>query len=98
MNQSEKRRKQLLESARALYAEDRTWPAIHPRYGNIYDNLYGEEKTSGSLAIRVILCCILFVVFVVMDDQNLQIAHVSSKEVTQTIEKEFAVSEVWENL
>ena len=98
MNQSEKRRKELLESARAMYRDNRVPPAVHPRYGNIYAELYGEEAPAGSLGLRVILCCILFAAFVIMDYKDMQIAQVSSQMVTQTIESDSELAEAWNDL
>lgn len=95
MNQSEKRRKELLESTRALYRDSRIPPAVHPRYGNIYSDLYGEEVPAGSFGLRVVLCCILFAAFVMMDYKDLKIAQVSSQMVTQTIESDSELAEVW---
>lgn len=98
MNQSEKRRKELLESTRALYRDNHITPAIHPRYGNIYGELYGEEEPAGSLGLRVILCCILFAAFVMMDYRDVQIADVSSRMITQAIEEDSGLAEVWNGL
>lgn len=99
MNQSEKRRKELLESTRALYRDGRIPPAIHPRYGNIYSDLYGEEAApAGSFGLRVVLCCILFAAFVMMDYKDVEIAQVSSQMVIQTIESDSGLAEAWNDL
>ena len=98
MNQSEKRRKELLESTRALYRDSRIPPAVHPRYGNVYSDLYGEEAPAGSLGLRVVLCCILFAAFVMMDYKDVKIAQVSSQMVTQTIESDSDLAEVRKDL
>lgn len=98
MNESEKRRKELLESTRALYRDSHVPPAIHPRYGNIYADLYGEEEPAGSFGLRMILCCMLFAAFVVMDYQDMRIADVSSQMVTQAIEADSELTEVWKDL
>lgn len=99
MDQSEKRRKELLESTRAFHRDRYNTPAVHPRYGNLYGELYGEEEQpAGSLGVRLILCCVIFVVYVVMDYQGLQIADVSSQMITQAIETDLGLAEVWNNL
>ena len=98
MNQSEMRRKELLESTRALYKDSRIPPAIHPRYGNIYGDLYGEEQPAGSFGLRAILCCILFALFVIMDYRNVKIAEVSSQMVTEAIEADSGLAEAWNEL
>lgn len=90
MNQTEQRRRELLESVKALYSEKRSPPAIHPRYRNTYAGLYEDEKESGGgSGIRVIISCILFVLFVMMDHQGVEIAEVTSSMVTNAIEAEF---------
>lgn len=84
-----------MESARALYRDNGATPAVHPRYGNIYAGLYGEEEPAGSFGLRVVLCCILFAVFVMMDYQDMQIAGVSSQMVIQAVEMDSGLEEVW---
>ena len=68
MNDSEARRRELLRQTRKLYDEKREIPAIHPRYGRIYQDLYKDnEKPEGSsggsfyirLAIGHSLFCLL---------------------------------------
>ena len=44
MNDSEMRRRELLRQTRRLYDDKREIPAVHPRYGRIYHNLY-ENNT-----------------------------------------------------
>lgn len=45
MNETERRRKQLLEETRRKYVDSRTPPAVHPRYEAIYSDLYEENST-----------------------------------------------------
>ena len=44
MNDSEMRRRELLRQTRRLYDDKREIPAVHPRYGRIYHDLY-ENNT-----------------------------------------------------
>ncbi|MDO4312923.1 MAG: hypothetical protein Q4C52_07545 [Eubacteriales bacterium] len=46
----------------------------------------------------MILCCMLFAAFVVMDYQDMRIADVSSQMVTQAIEADSELTEVWKDL
>ena len=39
MNESEKRRRELLRSAREMYGDSHMPPAVHPRFRNIYGDL-----------------------------------------------------------
>ena len=40
MNDSELRRRELLKQTRRLYQDSAAIPAVHPRYGHIYHELY----------------------------------------------------------
>ena len=74
MNESEKRRKQLLEETRSLYSDWRTPPAVHPRYRAAYGKLYkreeDQEEMPGTFGLRALLCFLLFAAFVAMDQQG----------------------------
>ena len=92
MNDSEKRRKQLLNQTRNLYSDHRIPPAVHPRYANTYASLYGEEEDEvpGTFGLRTILCILLFAAFVTMDYQGEKIADVSSSQIVNVIETDYA--------
>ena len=56
MNETEKRRRQLLEETRRKYGDTRTPPAVHPRYGAIYSDLYeGKQAQNDGLFMRTII-------------------------------------------
>lgn len=93
MTDSEKRRTQLLKATRILYTDHEIVPAVHPRYQAVYQNLYalneGETDAKNStLGIRVIIAILLFILFVVMDYQDITYANVNSQNIVQQIEKE----------
>ena len=69
MNDSEKRRRQLLEETRSLYSDRNSPPAVHPRYKFAYARLYGseDEMAPGTFGLRLFLCFMLFAAFVAMD-------------------------------
>ena len=46
MNETEERRKELLRQARQMYDEDRFIPAVHPRYRNLYQDLYEPDENA----------------------------------------------------
>lgn len=100
MNDSEKRRKQLLEQTRARYSDYRDPPAVHPRYKSSYNRLYSDEPEEGysTFGIRVFLCLLLFAAFVAMDVKKQEIMHVDSQRIVQEITTDFDVAEVWKNL
>ena len=71
MNDSMERRRQLLEEARAIYSDQQTIPAVHPRYHAVYQELYPkEEKMRGTFAFRAFICFLLFTAFVAMDQRG----------------------------
>lgn len=105
MNDSEMRRRELLRQTRKLYDERRDIPAVHPRYGRIYQSLYSEEEqthqTGGSFYIRLVIGILCFICFVYMDQTKASVAKVNSTEIVDQIEKDLDVDtvlDVWKNL
>ncbi|QDW73989.1 hypothetical protein FND36_08045 [Lachnospiraceae bacterium KGMB03038] len=102
MNESEKRRKQLLEETRSLYSDWRTPPAVHPRYRAAYGKLYkreeDQEEMPGTFGLRALLCFLLFAAFVAMDQQGGKILEADSTQITEEITTDLDVAEVWQNL
>lgn len=103
MNDSEERRRELLMQTRRLY--DDSWiPAVHPRYGNVYRELYKgakEEPEGGSFVFRLALGILLFVCYVWMDYSQVPVMNVNSDQIVTQIEKQMDVKElqeVWKNL
>ncbi len=106
MNDSEMRRRELLRQARRLYDDKREIPAVHPRYGRIYQNLYednteDQEIPGGTFYIRLVIGILCFVCFVYLDQSNAEIAQVNSSAIVDQIEKEIdadAIAEAWKAL
>ena len=101
MNESEKRRKMLLEQTRERYSDKYAPPAVHPRYRAAYRLIYGgeeEEVNAGSLGIRTFFCLLLFTLFVAMDYKDEEVFHMGSEEIVETISEDLDVKEVWKNL
>lgn len=71
MNQTEKRRKKLLEQTRNLYRDQSITPAVHPRYQAAYSRLYPDEESviKSTFGIRIIICVVIFAFFV-LNEQN----------------------------
>ena len=69
LNHTEKRRRQLLDETRKLYSDRYIPPAIHPRYGYIYDQLYEKDskEKGGSFELRVFLCMLILAAFITAD-------------------------------
>lgn len=91
MNETEKRRQQLLREARSQY-RDKGIPAVHPRYRAAYQSLYDETddlpENSSSFGIRTVLCILLFALFVIVDDKGAAVMQVDSTVLTEQIQKE----------
>lgn len=91
MNEVERRRRQLLEETRRKYGDSRTVPAIHPRYGSIYSELYEEKsERSNGLLFRMIIAVLLFALFLVMDYSGEKVATVDSKQIVEAIQAEMS--------
>ena len=100
MNDSEKRRRQLLEETRSLYSDRNSPPAVHPRYKFAYSGLYWseDEMAPGTFGLRLFLCFMLFAAFVAMDNNGITVKSVSSDRIVQEITTDLDVAEVWKNL
>ena len=106
MNDSELRRRELLRQARRRYDDNRASPAVHPRSGRIYHNLYEDnteeqESSGGTFYIRLVIGILCFVCFVYMDQSKAEIAQVNSTAIVHQIEKDMdtdAIVEAWKKL
>lgn len=87
LNQTELRRKKLLEYTRDLYSDNRKIPAVHPRYRMSYQQLYNnEQKTqSGSFGFRVGICMMLFALYIVMGNRGGRILGMDDMQVFEKI-------------
>ena len=87
MTDTEKRRQELLHQARQIYDSRSSIPAVHPRYGAVYDNLYGSEneKSKTTLATRIIIAMLLFVIYAGIDMQDLSIGSYKSSDIAEVV-------------
>lgn len=89
MNESEKRRKELLENTRNLYSDRRSPPAIHPRYSNAYHSIYPDldenEIERSTILFRIVISLLLFLCFVTMDYNSLSFKKVDCAHISQEI-------------
>lgn len=90
-----RRRQELLDQTRRLYG-DRETPAIHPRYRAAYHKIYDEddEEVTETFGARVVLCILLFMAFVLMDNQGIDIAQVSTEQIISVVEEETQIQDV----
>lgn len=102
MNDSEVRRRELLRQTRKLYHDSAEIPAVHPRYGRIYSELYSgketEDETGGSFYLRLAVGILCFICFVYMEQSGVRVWNVSSSTIAEEIEKDVdteMIREVW---
>lgn len=103
MNESEKRRRELLRQARQLYADSSGIPAVHPRYTGIYNGLYGsssqEQKDpsqKSTFYTRLFLALLLFFCFVYMDQYDVNIAEADSDRIVYEIHQNLDADDIKE--
>lgn len=90
MNDTQRRRQQLLKQMRDTYDDRREIPAIHPRYRASYQQLYDEENVENhTFGIRVVLCILLFVAFTVLEQNHNTIMKFDSDRIANEIHREF---------
>lgn len=104
MNESEERRRELLRQTKRLYNEDSFIPAIHPRYGPIYSDLYDDDapdRPKNSFFLRASIGILCFICYVWMDYGKFDVANVSSSKIVNQIERQFNINDieaVWKKL
>lgn len=96
VNDTERRRKKLLEQTRNLYQEDIRNPAIHPRYRASYYRLYPEEKgyQKGTLGIRCVICILAFAAYIMAQTSGIPIGEMEEMQVRETITQNY-ISELY---
>lgn len=97
MEDSAMRREQLLKQTRKRY-ESGGIPAVHPRYGHIYHELYEEKPAAvqGSFYLRLAIGVLCFVLYVWADYQDASVAGVSSDRIVSQIEEQTDIETVLE--
>ena len=93
MNQTEKRRRQLLEETRRTYSERHVPPAVHPRYNILYDQIYENDSKDkgGSFGIRVIFCLFLLAAFLTFSKNEELNNEYDIKAITEMIQKDMEI-------
>lgn len=102
--ESEVRRRRLWEENRRRQRNtDMITPAIHPRYGRLYRELYPDgleqsagngaedldkkENSRGSFTTRLILSTFLFLVFLYVSQNSVELQGISSHEIIEKIQE-----------
>ena len=86
MNDTELRRKELLESARSAYSDKYCPPLVHPRYKNVCTGWDEKEEQGGTFGLRALLCCIILTAFIIAENKDLEIMHVNSEQIINAVE------------
>ncbi len=95
MNDTQRRRQQLLRQMRSTYGEQTILPAVHPRYRASYRELYEEDEIENStLGIRVVLCILLFVAFTVLEQHQDTIQSIDSDRIANEIHREVDLADI----
>jgi hypothetical protein len=102
--ESEVRRRRLLEENRRRQRNTgMSTPAIHPRYGRLYRELYPDgleqsagngaedldkkENSRGSFTTRLILSTFLFLVFLYVSQNSVELQGINSHEIIEMIQE-----------
>ena len=96
MNETEKRREELLAQARNLYGSGRTSnPAIHPRCQGAYHQLYEKEEAlpRSTFVLRVCVSLILFLIFAGIDYEKTSVGTYDSAKIIEAITYQQPVGE-----
>ena len=95
---TEKRRKQLLDEMRILYSSTYTPPAIHPRYGFAYEQLYEKDskEKGGSFEIRVFLCMLILAIFFTIEKNDTFADQYNTDEVIKCISTNMEILELFD--
>ena len=86
MRNGYKERVEMLNSVREN-SFNRDMPAIHPRYGALYRELYkSDREVKSSFGMRILISLILFALFAAMEQGKITQIPISPSEITYQIE------------
>ena len=80
MNKCEKRRQDLLKYKNQP-------PAVHPRYGRVYQSLYDKPEKS-TFGIRLLVAFVIFILFWAINDRKIQIGTVSNEMIIKEVNRD----------
>ena len=97
MNETEKRRKKLLEQTRNLYQDEKLNPAVHPRYKAAYNRIYPEQSYGykGTTGIRIIICFLLFFAYISMGVKDTVFFEMDNMQIRNKIMHNYYLSELY---
>lgn len=100
MDNTQKRRQELLDQTRRIYSDKHKIPAVHPRYGNFTGEnglkvAKDKDFTLKSLKLRIFVSLILFVIYAALDYSGAIIGTHSGDTVAEIISETIDIQEVW---
>lgn len=105
MSDSERRRQDLLDQMKKSNYANVSVPAIHPRYGNIYQDLYQNKKETAtseySLLFRLIISLLCFILYISFETSGAYNFETYNLKITSQIKKNVdyqEIQEVWKEL
>lgn len=97
MNQSQKRRQELLNQTRKLYSDKNKTPLVHPRYGSFGTEEIEEdnELPISSFRMRLLVAVMLFLVFASIDYAQINVLNYTSEDIVEAVSQNIDIEEVW---
>lgn len=85
-------RERLLKNVKSNYSVNEI-PAVHPRYGGVYKNLYQTKpERQSSLGIRIIISLVLFLLYMAVEQGYLTDVPVTTNQIIEQIELPFYIT------
>lgn len=100
MDNTQKRRQDLLNQTRRIYSDKYKIPAVHPRYGNlgtstVKKNEEGKDYILNFLKFRILMSLILFIIYATMEYTGATIGIHSGDTVVEIISETIDIQDVW---
>ena len=97
MNETEKRRKKLLEHTRTLYKDDTINPAVHPRYKTAYDQLYQDnsDRNKSTLRFRILISILLLFAYISMGAKDISVLEMDNMQIRNKIMHNYYFTELF---
>lgn len=100
MNENAKRREELLLQMRKEQHSSLGIPVVHPRYGRIYNDLYGHNQettlSNHSLFFRLFVSVLCFLLYLAVSTSDAETAQIYHSKITSTIQKNYDYKEIQE--
>ena len=73
-------------------------PAVHPRYGFVYDQLYEKDskEKGGSFELRVFLCMLILAAFITVEKNEVIAKKYDTDEIIKCISTDVEIFDVFQ--